>query len=88
MKILYVYGDGDFAACSFEGWGGVERLKNEYPDVIARGADFTLDLGEDDGGEVYLEFKEFKDVDPDFIAFIRSEIQDYDASKCSNFYEL
>ena len=76
MKILYVHGDGDYAALHFEeNHGGVkvsEIIRNveKYKD-----ADYILEV---------LTFA--GNVDANFVDFVRSTFQDYDASKHSTFY--
>jgi len=75
MKVLFVTGDDDFHALSFEEDHGGKNIS----DIIADPDSFQSD-------EYRLEVKEFGDVDPAFVAFIRKDIQDYDDSKTKTFY--
>lgn len=76
MKVLFVTGE-DFSALEFE---------NQYSGTaVSEIIDNLCDYENEDEWELkVLEFE--GDIDPNFIAFIRNNIQDYDMSKSTNFY--
>jgi hypothetical protein len=77
MKILFVSGDDDFAAVTFENEVGLKKAK----ELLAEGKPIE--------GEGFIaKVLEFGEVDQKFIDFISDEIQDYDDSKHKNFYVL
>lgn len=77
-KVLLVSGDGDFAATSFESQFSGTKVK----DIID-----NLDKYASEDEEWELEVKEFDGpIDPKFVKFIKSRIQDYDQSKNINFF--
>ena len=83
MKLLFVTGE-DFSAVQFEEDYPTEKhwlaLFNElHKKEISRRVDEE---------ETYYEItaKEFGEVDPDFISFLRARILDYDQCKDTNFY--
>ena len=76
-KLIYVHGD-DYASLFFEDW--VRNNKLTFEDVC------ELDTIEDDEGYAEIEVKHFGEICPQFLSFIRSEVQDYDESKHHNFY--
>ncbi|MGO0707838.1 hypothetical protein [Bacillus velezensis] len=82
MKIINVYGDGDYAAMFIEDEYGVERA---YKEAVANGGKVSIEV--DDYQQVYVEVLEFGAVDEKFIAYIRDK-QDYDMSKHSNFFVI
>lgn len=78
MKMLEVYGDDDFAAIEFENYFTGKSIK----EIIDR---FFINDEEHDG-DFDMILHEFTDIDPEFIKFIRLNIQDYDFAKSHNFY--
>ena len=80
MKILFVTGD-DFAAVSVEEEIGIEAAAK---------------MTEENGGELILNkqfyaelmIREFGEVDPFFISFIRDRIEDSDHKKTTDFFIL
>lgn len=90
MKILHVTGEDDFGALIFEQSNvTVEEL---YKKCMECGGSASVCIereDEDEEGyedEVYGTAYQFKDIDPEFIKFIKDYIMDYDGSKCENFY--
>lgn len=90
MKLLYVTGDGDYNAVEFEdaGYDKPDKLKDLWQKAWKESNHrSTVEVTED--GETYeleIEAYQFGPVDPHFISFVTSSVQDYDQSKCSNFY--
>ncbi|MBU8885970.1 hypothetical protein BGM27_09055 [Bacillus sp. FJAT-27001] len=82
MKIINVYGDGDYAALFIEDEYGIERA---YKEAVANGGKVSIEG--DDYQPVYVEVLEFGAVDEKFIAYIRDK-QDYDMAKESNFFVI
>ncbi|ATO12204.1 hypothetical protein ACJGE4_15425 [Bacillus velezensis] len=82
MKIINVYGDGDYAASFIEHEYGVERA---YEKAVANGGKVSIEGG--DYQQAYVEVVEFGAVDEKFIAYIRDK-QDYDMTKHSNFFVI
>ncbi len=76
MKVLLVDSNDDFGATHFENeYGGVKVI-----DIIN-----NIDEYRDE--DYYdLTVYEFTDIDPTFVKFIKTYIQDYDDSKNINFY--
>ena len=72
-RLVYVHG-GDYAALNFDLDNYVQKMEN--------GEEF-----ENEDSETEVDYYEFGEVDPNFIAFVQS-IQDYDSSKHSNFFVL
>ena len=77
MRVLYVYGDDDFGATTFEDEMGVKKAfeiidENQVLSIEEKG--FTVEL------------RTFEDVDPNFVSFVKSRVMDYDKSKHVNFY--
>lgn len=81
MKMIYVFGDEEYAALEFErAFDGrlVSDIINELiPEPFVGSYEFD---------EFNIELYEFGDVDTNFIQFIRNTILDYDQSKHENFY--
>jgi len=86
MRILYVWGDDDYHALSFE-----------KSDLTIKEIVESIDKGEwldqsgiyewsDNDNYFYVKILDFKDVDPAFIEFIINEIMDEDDMKHRNFY--
>lgn len=84
MKVLYVHGS-DFSAVDFE--RSNYTVKEIYELCLENNGIYAID---DEENNFYADFQafEFGDVDPEFIRFIRHDIQDYDISKAHNFFVL
>lgn len=82
MKVIFVRADEDYNALYFqEQFPKITlALWKECETGVIR---FVKD-GED--YEMRVSALEFKEVDPKFISFIRSDIQDYDESKHADFF--
>lgn len=78
MKMIYVYGDDDYAALDFERYFNGKSVK----EIIER----FFDNEEEYDGDFEMKLYEFGEIDPEFIKFVCSSIQDYDQSKHENFY--
>lgn len=78
--ILLVSGD-DYAATHFEEQYSEERRARLVKLMIQEGYD-KYDIEE----TITASLQHFDKIDPAFIDFIRSEIQDYDDSKHKEFY--
>lgn len=77
-RVLFIDGPDDFSVINFESAHGGTPAKDILDD---------LEKYESDDEKWYLESLEFDgDIDPKFIAFIKSRIQDYDDSKNKNFF--
>lgn len=84
-KILRVSSDSDYAAVDYE---YAEKDGKILPEELWEKSweeQKTLVYQDDDYLFEYRAHK-FGDVDPEFIEFIRNEVQDYDDSKSKNFY--
>jgi hypothetical protein len=77
MKIAYVYGDGDYAALSFETDGYGTRLQE---------LDKLIESNEFKHKPYQVEIKEFEHVDIAFVSWLKSSVLDADHCKHSNFY--
>lgn len=76
-RVLLVTGD-DFAVINFESAHGGTSVKDILDDLEKYNS-------EDDEWEFkVLEFE--GEIDPKFVEFIKSDIQDYDHSKHTNFF--
>lgn len=76
-RVLFVSGDDDFSALSFEkAHGGTKVI-----DIMD-----NLDKYASADEEWNLEVFEFESIDPKFAKFIKGSIQDYDDSKNKDFY--
>ena len=94
MKILYVYGDDDYAALTFD-----DDMKLNNPADLKRLYEASFEAGlvddhtyseiiiDEDAG-IYCQALEFNSVDPNFIKWIKYEAEflDYDESKHRDFY--
>lgn len=81
-KILYIYGDEDYAAATFEDCGiEPEVVWQEAFDSKKHIKEYDID-----GDEFTAEALEFDDIPEDFIDFVRDTVIDYDQSKHTNFY--
>lgn len=87
MKAIYINGD-DYGALQFE-----NKFKGtKVSDVISNFQDYVLvEHGgnvEADEEDSYWEIEviEVGEVSPEFLKFVRDNIQDYDDLKHSNFY--
>lgn len=80
MRVLYVSGD-DYCVLDFEEHVRENKLTFEQSSKIKR-------LFDSDNYEVTVEIeeKEFGDICPNFVKFIKNEVVDSDSSKHSNFY--
>lgn len=76
MRILYVYGDDDYAATTFEG-------DYKFNDIVKKAEENDNEIEFEEG--MYAKILEFGEVDEKFIEFMK-KIQDYDDSKHHNFY--
>lgn len=82
MKVLLITGE-DFSASSFE-----NKFKGtKVSDIINNLSNYDYE-GDPEDSEEYWELSalNFGDIDPEFVKFIRQDIQDYDMSKDTNFY--
>ncbi len=73
-RILFVSGE-DYSALSFE---------KANPGVLV--SDIIDNIGDYESDEWELSIREFGEIDPEFVKFIKNNIQDYDMSKDVNFY--
>lgn len=82
-KILEIFGDGDYCVVSFEDADAAGAIIK--PLLFVQAEDGKTHTFEQDG--YYFEYKahEFGDIDPDFIQFIKNEIEDYDIAKSHSF---
>jgi hypothetical protein len=80
--ILFVKGD-DYSALNFE-----QNFKAQevYEQMIKEGV--SVKTYESDEYYIDVYIKEFQDVDPKFIEFVRDELHDYDSAKHYDFYEV
>jgi hypothetical protein len=77
-RVLLIDGPDDFSVINFESAHGGTPVK----DILD-----NLEKYESEDEEWYLEAFEFDgDIDPKFVKFIKSKIQDYDQSKNTNFF--
>jgi hypothetical protein len=77
-RVLLIDGPDDFSVISFESAHGGTPVKDILDD---------LEKYESEDEEWYLEAFEFDgEIDPNFIKFVKSKIQDYDDSKNKNFF--
>lgn len=74
-RVLLVTGVDDYHASSFEREYGGTPVK----DILDNLSDYESDDWE-------LKVYEFGSIDPEFVQFIKDNIQDYDHSKTTNFY--
>lgn len=76
--MIYVFGD-DYSALEFERYFQGESIKN----IIER----IFDNLEEYDGDFEVKLYEFeRDIDPEFMQFVRKKIQDHDSVKHGNFY--
>lgn len=87
MKVLEVYGDGDYAAVSYE-----DAVSSGEVDTLelfnkAKEAGKSLEYVNEET-DTYFDYEahEFGEVDPDFVSFVLSEICDYDYLKHHGMY--
>lgn len=88
MKILYVWGDDDYGALMFEqSKYSVEQVAEMCQETDYINIEYTEGVGEfEETTQFNAKVYEFGEVDPEFIKFIKDDIQDYDDSKHHNFY--
>jgi len=90
MKLLYFQGNDDFSAVGFnnrmrEGDIKLDELVKELENIENNEKNIEFKQGKsNDGGFVKLYI--FKDIDPEFITFVRTNIQRYDITKQSEFF--
>lgn len=83
MKVLKVFGDGDYAATHFEN----EHGGTDVSEIIANPDKFLPKEENDEYEQWELEVKEFEgSVDEKFVKFIKNEMVGYDNSSHENFY--
>lgn len=82
IKVLYVYGN-DYAAVDFENSDYTPKIVYE---ILERNSETELEQLKEKYGDTEFKILEFGEVDENFIAFVRNDIQDYDISKDQNFY--
>jgi hypothetical protein len=85
MQVIHVTGDDDYAALSWS------QLSQEHQTMIIKqlqDSDLKTQTIVIDGSDITIELRTFAMVDPEFIQFIRSNIQDYDMSKHRDFFEV
>lgn len=82
-KVLFVSGDDDYGALSFEQSNivGIDAWNK----ATANGGSYE---GEHDGNTFTVEALEFGDIDEKFNAFLQLRVMDYDAQKHTNYYLL
>jgi len=83
MKLLYVYGDNDYAAMTWEDKISEEN-KKIIVDRLLSGEETCIEFEED----YFVELREFDNVDKKFVDFIIDKFMDYDMSKHSNFFVI
>ena len=81
MIILHVTGDDDFGAMTFESLNDPQQF---YKQMIEEGVT-EKSIEHEECGCIYISIKEFGDVDPEFVEYIKDH-QDYDESKNTNFF--
>lgn len=74
MKVLVVSG-GDFSAQEFENEHGGKAVSEIISDISSFESD-----------EWELEVKEFGDIDPAFVDYLKKDVIDYDMNKSTSFY--
>jgi hypothetical protein len=79
MKLIYVTGLDDYGATRFEEKFGGQKVSDVIPQIENLGGEI-----EEDGIE--FEIREFENIDPKFLEFVKKEFQDYDHSKNVNIY--
>jgi hypothetical protein len=79
---LFVKGD-DYSALNFEQNFNAQQV---YDDMVSKGEKRVSFESDEYYIDVYI--KEFDDIDPEFIDFVRNEIHDYDSSKHYDFIEV
>jgi len=93
MKILLVTSDYDYGALSFEEFATEEIKRKVWKEAFSQpNHKYSADASEiaetEEGLELDFTAYQFGEVDTKFIQFVRDEIQDYDDSKFTNFYEV
>ena len=78
MRVLVVTSDGDYGALTFQ-----QEFKGTTVIDIINNID---KIREKDEEGLLFSVREFGEVDPNFIEFVRRDVQDYDHSKHENFY--
>ena len=88
MKMIYVSGD-EYASLLFEQdqqFNEVSEFISTYFDEGENEIEYSFICQNGLTETVSVELFEFDSIDPQFIVFIRKNIQDYDDSKHHNFY--
>lgn len=80
MKILHVTGDDDYSALNFECIVEDRQLTFEQASELGTFEDDNYE------GEITVNLVEFREVDENFIHFVKTHMMDYDYSKSENFY--
>lgn len=96
MKFIRVSSeDSDFGAEIFEQseYFTKEGMKKLWEDAYEHSITLNListvsDDSEEENVEVTVEALSFKDVDPDFVSFVKNEMFDYDFMKADNIYPV
>lgn len=84
--ILYVRGDGDYAAMIVEDEIGIDKMFEAAKENGGRiETEFSDDFGNSES--IMAIILEFGEVDPEFIGFVQ-QMQDYDRSKAENFFVI
>lgn len=78
MRILFVYGNGDYSALDYERDIGQEKALK----LIGGELNKEVEIGPDTRAKLI----DVGEVSAEFIQFIRDEIQNYDQAKARNFY--
>ena len=91
MKMLLVSSYHDYGASNFEEVFDEKDYLELWQDIEGEGrVVFEEKIGKKGLTERTVKFHvrayEFGEVDPEFVDFVRQEIQDYDTSKHTNFY--
>jgi hypothetical protein len=79
---LYVYGD-DYSALGFS---EKYNTKEVYESMIAAG--ITHKILENDEYYIEVKIKEFGEIDPEFIYFMKDQLCDYDNLKNSDIFKV
>jgi hypothetical protein len=87
MKVLYVSGDGDFAALDFEnkGFNNSQKLQELWEEAN-KSESKQVAIGIEEDYYIYGQSYKFGEVDAKFINFIQDKFLDYDDSKSHNYY--
>jgi hypothetical protein len=81
MKILKVFGDDDYAALHFDAEFDIKTIIQQMEDHEV--SEYILETK--DGEIIYTQLLEF-DTPEELFEYYKSEMQDYDDSKHTNYY--